>query len=292
MKNLKKILNLLMCLLLLCACEAKAEIDVEEATMIAPNVLLAHRDINSVTTEQGITIERVSEEKIIAEQKTIYTKSNDISGKELSWLAAEVDQGTPAKEITYYDVTYSSEGEVLSKSYVLGAEETVAATPRIIEFGTEMAVNTYFNPSFSRYGLDCVGCSGQYTKTGGNAIGIKLDGEKGVQQSDGTWKKGITYDGYYMVAADKSIPFCSIIEVTNHNYSGEGLNPNEPFYAIVVDRGSAIKNNRLDFYIGLEGNLNKNVKVVSKKTPVAKIVRLGGLYIKNGKYQCKYYKKS
>lgn len=284
MRKVKKFLTLGLCLLL-CSCNSVET--VAEATYIAPSVLLAHRDVSAITTEKGIVVERIAEETVISEQKTIYTTAENISGNKLSWLAAEVDAGSPEKEIKYYDVTYSSDGEVLSKTYVLGADETVAATPRILEYGASIAVNTYFRPSFSRYGLDCVGCKGQYTKSGNNALGIKLDGTKGVQQADGTWKEGITWEGYYIVAADKSIPLCSILEISNHNYSGEGLNPNEPFYAIVMDRGGAITGNRLDFYIGLEGDLNKNVKVVSKRTPVARIVRVGGVIRKNGSYSCK-----
>lgn len=285
MRSIRKCIALIFCLLL-CSCSSNTN-TVAEATYIAPTVLLAHRDVSAITTEKGISVERISEEKITAEQKTVYKTPENISKNDLYWLAAEVDAGTPEKEVKYYDVTYSSEGEVLSKTYVLGGDQTVSATPRVLEFGAEMAEGTYFNPNFSRYGLDCVGCKGQYTKVGNNALGIKLDGTKGVQQADGSWKQGITWEGYYIVASDPSIPLCSILEVSNHNYSGEGLNPNEPFYAIVMDRGGAIKNNRLDFYIGLEGNLNKNVKVVSQKTPVARIVRVGGVIRKNGQRTCK-----
>ena len=285
MRTIRKSIAFIFCLLL-CSCSSNVD-TMAEATYIAPTVLLAHRDVSSITMEKGISVERISEETITADQKTVYRTPETISKNELYWLAAEVDAGTPEKEVKYYDVTYSSTGEVLSKTYVLGGDQTVAATPRVLEFGAEMAEDTYFNPKFSRYGLDCVGCSGQYTKTGGNALGIRLDGTKGIQQADGSWKQGITWEGYYIVASDPSIPLCSILEISNHNYSGEGLNPDEPFYAIVMDRGGAIKNNRLDFYIGLEGNLNKNVKVVSQRTPVARIVRVGGVIRKNGARTCK-----
>ena len=286
MRTVKKILTVLSCLLL-CSCQSTATTQVAEATYIAPMVLLAKRSSSTISIDEGIHVERTAEETILSSQKTIYKNAGSVSGKQISWLAAEVDAGTPEKEVKYYDITYASDGSILSKTYVLGADEIVAATPRVLQYGAVMGTNTYFRPSFSRYGLDCVGCKGQYTKSGNNALGIKLDGEKGVQQADGSWKQGITWEGYYIVAADKSIPLCSILEISNHNYSGAGLNPNEPFYAIVMDRGGAITGNRLDFYIGLEGNLNKNVKVVSKKTPVARIVRVGGVVKRNGSYSCK-----
>lgn len=288
MRSILKFTNSVLCLLLLCSCTAEAEELTEEDTQeVTQSVLLAHRDISTISTTEGIVVEREAESTVLSTQKTIYQTAQSISGNQISWLAAETNAGSPEMEIKYYDVTYSNDGEVLSKTYVLGADEHISATPRVLTYGATMAVNTYFRPSFSRYGLDCAGCKGEYTKSGNTGLGIKLDGTLGVQQADGTWKEGITWEGYYIVAASPEIPYCSILEISNHNYSGAGLSPNQPFYAIVLDRGGAIKNNRLDFYIGLEGNLNKNVKVVSKRTPIAKIIRLGGVIKKNGSYSCK-----
>lgn len=278
MKKYIRPLNILFYVLLLCSCSVSGS----EA-----NVVLAQRDTTMPQITQAITVERVAEETITATQKTIYKKYDVMPEGGLSWLMKETSEGTPAKQIKYYNVAYDYEGNELSKAYIPGSDLNIPSTPRVREFGAVMEEGTYFRPSFSRYGVDCEGCRGEFTGVGNTSIGIKMDVSKGVQQADGTWKQGITWEGYYIVAADKSIPFCTILEISNHNYSGEGLSPNQPFKAIVLDRGGAIKNNRLDFYVGSESWINKNVKVVSKKTPIAKIVRLGGLIKKNGKMSCK-----
>lgn len=278
-KRFIRTINMFFYILLLCSCSVSGS--------GANVILLVQRDTTKPQLTQAFSVERVAEETIISTQKTVYTKASQKQNGGLSWLAKEIDSGSPAKEIKYYNIAYDYEGNELSKTYIPGSDLLIPSTPRIREFGAKMEVNTYFRPSFSRYGVNCKGCRGEFTGSGNTAIGIKLDVDKGVQQADGSWKPGITWEGYYIVAADKSIPFCSIIEISNHNYSGEGLSPNVPFKAIVLDRGGAITNNRLDFYIGSEDLLNKNVKVVSKRTPLAKIVRLGGLVYKNGKYSCK-----
>ena len=280
MKRYFRAVQLIFYSLLLCSCSIKGD----QTTPI----ILTQRYTALPETTQEVVVERVAEEKITAQQKTVYTKKTGaLASGEKSWVAKEIDSGSPAMEVKYYNVVYDYEGNELSKTHILGEDLIVPASPRIRQFGAKVEQGAFFYPSFSRYGVDCEGCKGEYTGVGNTSIGIKMDVNKGVMQKDGTWKQGITWEGYYIVAADKSIPFCSILKITNHNYSGEGLKPNEPFYAIVLDRGGAITNNRLDFYVGSENWINKNVKSVSKKTPLAEIVRLGGLvYLKKG-YTCK-----
>jgi len=280
MKKKCRILQIMMYSLLLCSCSINGQ--------QANTIVLTQRFTALPETMEEVVVERVAEETILSEQKTIYTKKETpLASGEKSWIAKEIDSGSPEKEIKYYNVVYDYEGNELSKTHILGEDLLVPSSPRIRQFGAKVEQGTFFNPSFSRYGVDCEGCRGEYTGVGNTAIGIKMDVNKGVMQADGTWKQGITWEGYYIVAADKSIPFCSILKISNHNYSGEGLTPNEPFYAIVLDRGGAIKNNRLDFYIGSEDWVNKNVKSVSKRTPLAEIVRLGGLVYKKKGYSCK-----
>lgn len=280
MKKIYKKLQLIMCSFLLCSCSINGQ--------QASPIVLTQRLTALPETSEEVVVERVAEEKILSQQKTVYTKKQTpLASGEKSWVAKEIDSGSPEKEIKYYNVVYDYQGNELSKTHILGEDLLVPSSPRIRQFGAKVEQGAFFNPSFSRYGVDCEGCRGEYTGVGNTSIGIKMDVNKGVMQADGTWKQGITWEGYYIVAADKSIPFCTILEISNHNYSGEGLKPNEPFLAIVLDRGGAIKNNRLDFYVGSEKWVNKNVKSVSSRVPLAKIVRLGGLYYKKKGYGCK-----
>ena len=98
---------------------------------------------------------------------------------------------------------------------------------------------------------------------------------------DGSWQRGIRYGKYYIIAADPSIPLCSIIKISNHGLSGSGISPDKPYYAIVLDRGGAIYGSHLDLYIGRE-NSGAIVKV-KQTTPKAEIIRVGG---KSGPRSC------
>lgn len=277
MKRLLNLISLILSVLLLSSCNTTKQ---ESAV-----ILLRQKDTTpSVTT--AIRVERVAIESKVSDQKTVYNTPKTIPAGTLSWVAKEIDPGTPALEIKYYDITYDYEGNELSRTYVYDADVKVAAQNRVRQYGSKLEVGTFFRPKFSRYGLDCVGCGGQYDGNANTAIGVNLDINQGVRQASGSWQQGITWEGYYIIAADKSIPFCTILEISNHNFSGAGLHPGTPFKAIVMDRGGAIQSNKLDLYVGTEKNLN-NVKYVSNKLPLARVVRLGGQTRANGKITCK-----
>lgn len=123
------------------------------------------------------------------------------------------------------------------------------------------------------YGVDCVGCSVDGNGTGGTAAGVNLNPALGVVQSNGAWAPGITYDGYYIIATDRSIPFFSIVEISNHGYSGMGFSPDKPILAIVLDRGGGVSGNHIDLYIGSETFINQ--VGMNGSQPTAKILRYG-----------------
>ena len=122
------------------------------------------------------------------------------------------------------------------------------------------------------YGVDCTGCY-HNNGFGGTASGVKVSWNPSVRQSDGTWKTGITYEGYYIVATNSSIPLGSIIEISNHGYSGYGLVPGQTFYAMVLDRG-AMGENHLDLFVGAEGG-KTGVTVNRAYRPMMKVIRYG-----------------
>ncbi len=170
--------------------------------------------------------------------------------------------------------------EMLAK--VSKADQYVAPEPEepeIIEAkaadkeAATVSANESFTIKTTLYGVDCYGCNVRADGTGNTAIGVQLNPEKGVKQSDGTWKSGLTYDGYYIIAMDASVPFYSIVEITNHGLSGMGISPDQPLKCIVLDRGGAITGNHVDLYIGSEKNVNQFTQ--NGSTPTAKIIRYG-----------------
>lgn len=161
-----------------------------------------------------------------------------------------------------------SSGNEASSEFTL----TVKAKPSTT---VSSKVGSSFTAKLSRFGVNCSGCTGETSGNGSFGVGVKASTSKGVKQSNGTWKKGITYDGYYIVAASKTIPICSVLEFTNHSISGSGITKGEPFYAVVLDRGGAITGNRIDFYIGDENNYKNVIKYNGSSTATVTIKAKG-----------------
>lgn len=130
-----------------------------------------------------------------------------------------------------------------------------------------------FSGKITTYGVDCYGCNFSNGR-GGTATGIALDIYHGVEQADGSFQPGIKYGNYYIVAADPSIPMYSVLKISNHGLSGSGISPDEPFYAIVLDRGGAIYGGHLDLYIGSEAS--GAVVQAAPASPSVQVVSYGG----------------
>lgn len=195
-------------------------------------------------------------------------------------LKKEVKEYATAKKLNKKLIKQEAVKNVFEKlAETSKAEQYVAPEPEIKETVAEDndAITASGSESFTikttLYGVDCYGCNVRADGTGNTAIGVQLNPEWGVKQSDGTWQSGLTYDGYYIIAMDASVPFYSIVEISNHGYSGMGLSPDQPIKCIVLDRGGAITGNHVDLYIGSE----KNVNLISYdgSTPTAKILRYG-----------------
>lgn len=140
-------------------------------------------------------------------------------------------------------------------------------TTDVAASGDEFYVRT------TMYGVDCYGCNVREDGTGNTATGVQLNPSWGVMQSDGTWVEGLTYDGYYVIAADGSIPFYSIVEISNHGLSGMGISPDQPLKCIVLDRGGGVNGNHIDLYIGSEANVG--AISYNGSQAVAKVLRYG-----------------
>lgn len=173
-----------------------------------------------------------------------------------SWLLSKVASGSPAKMAVTYRITYDLNGNILSKVKVPDSETLIDAVPATYQYGGKTAKGSYFySVGISRYGFDCVGCEAPGAVTATMASLIKVSATS-VRQSNGTWKDGITYDGYYLVAADKAFPLCTVLEISNHHISGSGIIEGKPFRVLVADRGGAITATRIDFFIGTENYLD------------------------------------
>ena len=161
-------------------------------------------------------------------------KSNTVNTNGLELFTTKVtQQGQEGQVKNTYRVTYQNGKEVGKE--LIGSTVIVPATDTIIETGT-VQPGAYFTGRLTTYGGDCAGGNGT------SSTGIKLSPITGVQGSN---SPKLTYNGrsYYCLAADPSIPFGTIIEISNHNLSIEST-----AYGIVVDRGGAIKGNKIDIF--------------------------------------------
>lgn len=211
------------------------------------------------------------------ELKTVYDtapiktilKEADASRTGYDWLVSKVSEGSPASVTSVIRSTFDTKGNLLATEQVPGSDVLTPAKPTIYQYGAKVAKGSYFLSSvITRYGYDCNGCGIGLDGAAGTSSGVRVRNLE-VRQADGSWKEGITYEGYYVVAADPAFPICTVLEITNHSFNGMGLTAGVPFKAIVLDRGGAIKTRHLDLYVGSESNTNV---VKSSRTSNIKII--------------------
>jgi 3D (Asp-Asp-Asp) domain-containing protein len=113
------------------------------------------------------------------------------------------------------------------------------AVPHEIVFET-------FDGVLTGYGPDCKGCSGK------TASGYDV-------RNGNIYFDDVSYGNIRIIAADKKYPLGTIMRITVSNIL------DEPITAIVLDRGGAIKNNKVDLLYEAENSTQsigrqKNVK--------------------------------
>jgi hypothetical protein len=221
----------------------------------------------ALASKSSFLMKEVAEKTIIAKQTTVVQPAN-ASRTGIPWLISKVSAGTPKTQITTYRITYDSAGAVLSKVAIPNTTTIQPSSPAVYMYGSKPQKGAYFKPGFSRYGADCGGCYVAADGTSGTASGVMLS-TTGVRQSDGTWRTGITFNGYYLVATSSSMPMCTIMEITDHKYSGMGLTPGVPFKVLVVDRG--VSGSMIDLFVGSEHNLSR-VRLTGPHSPTSTIV--------------------
>lgn len=197
---------------------------------------LVNKDLNDIVNKGDLlSITRIGGVDVEEYVEVAYT---EIHTEGLELFTTQVTQvGSPGKIKNTYHVIQHNGLEVSRE--IIESEIVAEVQNTIIEHGT-VQEGAYFSGRMTTYGGDCYGC------TGGASSGLSLSPVTGVNGSN-TAK--LSYNGgqYYCLAADPSIPFGTIIKITNHNLGIEDV-----AYGIVVDRGGSIKENKIDIFQGSE----------------------------------------
>ena len=188
-----------------------------------------------VQSKDLLQVNRISEEEV---EEVQYVDSQTIETTGLHLFTTEVvQQGQQGQINNKVKVTYEN-GKIVKKE-LLSSEVVTEKTDTIIAHGT-IQPGAYFTGKLTTYGGDCAGGNGT------SSSGISLSPTTGVKGSNSA-KLSYNDGSYYCLAADPSIPFGTIIKITNHNLGIEST-----AYGIVVDRGGAIKKNHIDIFNGTE----------------------------------------
>ena len=222
------------------------ELDVNLGTKDTVNKDMAY----IVQSKDLLQVNRISEEEV---EEIQYVDSQTIETTGLHLFTTEVvQQGQRGQINNKVKVTYEN-GKIVKKE-LLSSEVVTEKTDTIIAHGT-IQPGAYFTGKLTTYGGDCAGGNGT------SSSGISLSPTTGVhvqEPSEFSSPRTIAKDcivcssgykggSYYCLAADPSIPFGTIIKITNHNLGIEST-----AYGIVVDRGGAIKKNHIDIFNGTE----------------------------------------
>ncbi len=186
------------------------------------------------------------------------------------------DSGTVDDVILTYD-NLKLNTEISQNNHPFGYS-WITNNKGMVEIGSEITMR-----KATVYGADCVGCYSKKDSSASTSAQILLSVNQ-VRQSNGKWLDGITYDGYYIVAMDSAIPLCTTIKITNHGYVGAGIQADQPFMAIVLDRGGLISGNAIDLFSGSESN--SKVKVQSNTNTKVEIIEFNDL--KSNSFDQKY----
>lgn len=211
----------------------------------------------------------ISEETILEATKKQFVTPEVKDG--YSWMAKQIQPGMPKMRYVNYQVVYNKEGQLLAKTEVPGSEVIVEGEPAIYQYYALPEIGTVFFPKITKYGADCAACYPNELGQGNTSSGVKI-GISSVRQMDGSWKEGITYEGYYVVASSQALPLCTTLIISDHSFTGMGLEPGVPFKAIVLDRG--VSGSTLDLFVGSEYNLEV-VHTTGSQSPMATITGFG-----------------
>lgn len=245
------VLAILSLLLILTGCVFTETKDQKIILQVASNDELPEVSVKQANYTQEY---EVVENSIIGTAKAGREYRNSRSSNGIPWLAAKVQEATDAKREVKLIHTYNQFKEKISTIEVPNSEKITEPTGTVYEYGSKPQVGAIWSPNrVTRYGYDCGGCTVNSEGFSGTASGMKMNADS-VRQADGTWTKGLTYGGMHVIATSKSIPLCTVVKISNHPFSGGGITANEPFTAIVGNRG--VTGSNIDLFAGTETNLN------------------------------------
>lgn len=195
--------------------ELNVELDTKDTLNKDKEEIVQQDDYIEITRVETKTVEKI--------ENIPYSTKTKGSG---SWTKTVVQEGKDGKAKRTYLFTYAN-GKETNKQMI---KEEIIEKPvdKIIQYGGVLE-GTTFTGRLTLYGGDCTGCGGT------SSSGVKLSPTSGVNNTNSPY---LYYNGkkYYCLAADRSIPFGTVIKISNHNLNTAGT-----IYGIVVDRGGAIK---------------------------------------------------
>lgn len=193
-------------------------------------------DTNYVVKNKDlIQILRISTSETKTQSVINYT-TEYVQGKNL-FTTETIQNGENGIQENVYINTYVN--RVLKAQTLVTTNVIKPAKNTVVSTGTVQA-GAYFTGKLTYYGGDATGSNGT------SSSGVSLSATTGVMNSNSPYLV-IGGQKYYCLAADPSIPFGTVIKITNHNLSVPST-----IYGIVVDRGGAIKKNVVDIFIGSE----------------------------------------
>lgn len=216
------------------------------------------KDLNYIVQQNdSLRITRMETKTITVEEKIPFKTIYKGSG---GWTKTVTQEGEDGLVKKTYLITYANKKEISRK--VVKEEIIKEPVHKVITKGG-IKVGTTFTGRLTTYGGDCTGCRG------GSSSGVKLSATTGVNNSNSPF---LTYKGkkYYCLAADRSIPFGTVIKITNHR-----LKLNSTIYGIVVDRGGAIKGNKIDIFKGSEKGGKQYFKGPTSNNAKFEIISIG-----------------
>ncbi|CAM3701754.1 3D domain-containing protein [Erysipelothrix urinaevulpis] len=276
MKKVAMIVYMMVMAALISACTVNADANADVTYPILNEV--SNEDEEPYRFEIEEVVEQLDEPKVETREA-----SSVVSGG-ASWIFAKTQEGSRGTVTKRFEKLYNRNGDLLSRIEIPDAKTVDATKPTLYEGGQRAQAGAFYDASrITRYGVDCVGCNMSSDGKGGTSAGIAL-GLDSVRQRNGEWKKGITYEGYYIIATSATIPLCTTVEISNHTVSGMGITPGVPFKAIVLDRGGAIQGSKIDLFVGRETNMP--VTQGRRQDAKVKILGLNSRTKTNGKWAC------
>ena len=116
-------------------------------------ILKQSADIDTLNEDFQVEIETVMT-KIEGSIPDTVVEEYDEVGDGISWIRSVIP-GEEAYELEDFFITRDENGNVISKTPVLGSKQVVEAIPNRLMYGGYVAAGSEFSPKPTTYGVDC-----------------------------------------------------------------------------------------------------------------------------------------